>query len=139
LTLWQFSNCIFLYGSSTGPFVCKVVGDQVFLANLPWAKVQDSDKAAAEEYMKRYDNCMNVVHQMTPDCLKPPEFCSPSVDKMFNFAGCVVLGNKVFSDMKYLHDLTPDQQTQLNGFIEKQKEYDAAQTKFQTDNANNPE
>nr|pir pepsin inhibitor 3 - pig roundworm [Ascaris suum]1F32_A Chain A, MAJOR PEPSIN INHIBITOR PI-3 [Ascaris suum]1F34_B Chain B, MAJOR PEPSIN INHIBITOR PI-3 [Ascaris suum] len=109
----------FLFSMSTGPFICTVKDNQVFVANLPWTMLEGDDIQVGKEFAARVEDCTNVKHDMAPTCTKPPPFCGPQDMKMFNFVGCSVLGNKLFIDQKYVRDLTAKDHAEVQTFREK--------------------
>nr|P19400.2 RecName: Full=Major pepsin inhibitor 3; Short=PI-3; Flags: Precursor [Ascaris suum]CAA12072.1 pepsin inhibitor [Ascaris suum] len=120
-SLWTSSIAYsqFLFSMSTGPFICTVKDNQVFVANLPWTMLEGDDIQVGKEFAARVEDCTNVKHDMAPTCTKPPPFCGPQDMKMFNFVGCSVLGNKLFIDQKYVRDLTAKDHAEVQTFREK--------------------
>uniref|UniRef100_F1LDH5 Major pepsin inhibitor 3 n=1 Tax=Ascaris suum TaxID=6253 RepID=F1LDH5_ASCSU len=51
----------------------------------------------AESYKARLEECQKI-HDFSNNCTKPPSFCGGNDIKMYNFAGCIVLGNKLYKN-----------------------------------------
>ncbi|VDM37059.1 unnamed protein product [Toxocara canis] len=115
-------------GMKKGNNSCGVFKDnQVFLADLPWKTLSGNDIQAGIDYQRRRDDCLKVKHDPTPACTNPPPFCESHGLKLYNFAGCSVLGNKLFKDQQYLRDLTAQDKEALKAFDAKVADYQKQQ------------
>uniref|UniRef100_A0A915CFI2 Pepsin inhibitor-3-like repeated domain-containing protein n=1 Tax=Parascaris univalens TaxID=6257 RepID=A0A915CFI2_PARUN len=121
------ANGIFLYGISSGPLPCQIKNYQIFLANLPWRKLEKGEMKDAEAYKVRSEQCQKF-HDFSNNCTKPPSFCGGNDMKMYNFAGCIVLGDKLYKDGAYAGDLTADDSAELDSFNKDLAEFNRKQS-----------
>ncbi|KHN80796.1 Major pepsin inhibitor 3 [Toxocara canis] len=117
---------MFLFGTSSGPMPCVVKDSQIFLANLPWRKLRPDEVEEGEAYMARVEEC-HKKHDFSVVCTQPPEFCGGSDLKLYNFAGCVVLGNKLYKNGAYVRDLTASDEAELDTFNSNMAEFNKKQ------------